>query len=88
MSPAVEMVTNTLLFSFILCCVVSGMLQVLAWSRHAREGAGASLRAMLEPSAYFDEVGVRQIHLARRLLLVGAAAYVGYMVVVMAFARA
>lgn len=86
MSPAVETVTNALLFFFILCCVISGMLQVLAWSRHAREGAGASFRAMLEPSAYFDEIGVRQIHLARRLLLVGAAAYVGYMAVIMAFA--
>lgn len=88
MSTTLEVLSTALLFSFILCCVVSGMLQILAWSRHAREGAPASFRAILSPEAFFDEVGVRQIKLARRLLTVGASAYLVYVVATLAGAGA
>jgi hypothetical protein len=78
MSTTAEVLSTALFLSFIMCCVMSGMLQVLAWSRHAREGAPVSFRALLNPDPFFDEVGVRQIRLARRLLTLGAGAYVVY----------
>jgi hypothetical protein len=74
---------TALLLSFVLCCVVSGLLQVLAWSRHAREGVPVSLRALRHPEGFFDPVGLRQILLARRLLTVGAVAYLSYGVLVL-----
>jgi hypothetical protein len=67
-----------LLFTFVVCCVVSAALQIIAWSRHAREGAPVSLRALWKPEGHFDEVGLRQIQLARRLLLVGGIAYLSF----------
>lgn len=78
MSTASELLASALLFSFITCCVVSGGLQILAWTRHAREDASVSLRALVDPAAYFDQVGLRQIHVAKRLITVGAVAYAGY----------
>lgn len=83
MSTTVEVVTTALLLSFIMCCVMSGMLQILAWSRHAREGVPVSFRALVNPEPFFDEVGVRQIRLARRLLTLGASAYLVYMLAMM-----
>jgi hypothetical protein len=71
-------VANALLFAFVICCVVSAALQILAWSRHAREGVPVSLRALWKPEGHFDEIGLRQIHLARRLLLVGGVAYLSF----------
>lgn len=64
-----------LLLAFVGCCVASTMLQVIAWSRHAREGARVSLRALWRPEGYFDTIGVNQIRLARLLLMVGGLAY-------------
>ena len=78
MSTAMQILSTALLLSFVMCCVVSGILQVFAWSRHAREGAPVSLRALREPEQYFDPVGTRQVQLARRLLTVGGAAYLTY----------
>lgn len=78
MSTTVEVLSTALILSFIMCCVMSGMLQILAWSRHAREGAPVSFRALLNPEPFFDDIGVRQIRLARRLLTLGAGAYVIY----------
>lgn len=83
MSTTVEVLSTALILSFIMCCVMSGMLQILAWSRHAREGAPVSLRALLNPEPFFDDIGVRQIRLARRLLTLGAGAYVVYVVAAM-----
>jgi hypothetical protein len=78
MATAYEIAANALLLAFIMCCVVSAMLQVLAWSRHARDGAPISLRALWKPEGHFDEIGIRQIQLARRLLLVGGVAYLSF----------
>jgi hypothetical protein len=82
MPVLVHILATALVLSFFLCCVVSGILQVLAWSRHARQGAPVSLRALWRPEGYFDPVGLRQILLARRLLTVGAVAYLSYGVLV------
>lgn len=78
MSTETEVLATALLFSFITCCVVSGGLQILAWARHSRKDASVSLRALIDPASYFDEVGLRQIELAKRLITVGAVAYAGY----------
>ena len=78
MSPLMTVVSTALLLSFVFCCVVSGFLQVIAWTRHARAGSAPSLRALRSPEEHFDAIGIRQILLARRLLLVGGAAYLTY----------
>jgi hypothetical protein len=75
---SLPLLANALVFSFVICCVASAALQILAWSRHARDGARVSLRAFWRPEGHFDEVGLHQIQLARRLLTVGAFAYLGY----------
>lgn len=71
-------VASTLVYCFIICCVVSAGLQILAWSRHAREGVSVSVRALWNPEGYFDEIGLRQMRVARRLLTLGGVAYLGY----------
>jgi hypothetical protein len=71
-------IATSMLFAFVICCVVSAALQIIAWSRHARRGAPVSLEALWSPEGYFDEIGIRQIQLARRLLLVGGFAYLTF----------
>lgn len=78
MSTPVALLSTALLFSFIICCVVSAALQIMAWSRHAKEGVAVSVRALWKPEGYFDPIGLQQMRLARRLLAVGGWAYVTY----------
>jgi hypothetical protein len=73
-----EIISTAMLYAFVMCCVLSALLQIIAWSRHAREGVPVSLRALWKPEGHFDEIGIRQIQLARRLLLVGGVAYVSF----------
>ena len=76
MNPVLrDILLNALLFAFIICCVVSAALQVIAASRHTREGRAPSPVALWRPEGRFDEVGTLQIHIARRLLVTGIAAY-------------
>lgn len=78
MSTVVEILSTALILSFVLCCVASGFLQVRAWGRHALPDVPVSLRALRHPEQFFDEIGFRQMVLARRLLTVGGVAYVTY----------
>ena len=78
MADVVGVLASALLLSFVLSCVFSGVLQVFAWSRHAREGVVPSLRALWRPDGYLDPIGVRQIRIARSLLIVGVVAYLSY----------
>ncbi len=78
MDALVAVLASTLVFCFVTCCLVSAALQVLAWSRHAREGVPVSLKALWRPEKYFDEIGLRQVLLARQLLTVGGWAYLTY----------
>jgi hypothetical protein len=78
MGTLFDLLVTTFVFSFVLCCVVSGILQLLAWTRHARAGVPVSVRALWRPEEYFDPVGMRQIALARRLLTIGGVAYLSY----------
>lgn len=84
MSPILDVLASALFFSFVLCCTVSGLLQVLAWGRHARKGATVSLRALWRPEGYFDDIGQHQMRLARRLLNLGGVAYLAYGALVVA----
>jgi len=84
MSTAFALLASTLVSSFVICCVVSAVLQILAWSRHAREGVPVSLRALWKPEGHFDEIGLRQIVLARRLLTLGGWAYLTYGLLILA----
>jgi hypothetical protein len=73
-----ELLASALVFAFVACCIVSAILQVLAWSRHSREGVPVTVRALWQPEGFFDETGLRQIRFARRLLTAGAVAYLMY----------
>jgi hypothetical protein len=73
-----EIIGNALVSCFIICCLVSAVLQVIAWTRHARAGHSANLRAIWKPENYFDEIGVRQMQLARKLLMLGTFAYLAF----------
>ena len=67
-----------LFFSFIACCVSSALLQVIAWTRHKRAGAPVNPGALWKPEGFFDDVGLFQIRLARRALLIGGVMYLSY----------
>jgi hypothetical protein len=82
MSKGLQIFSLTLFLAFVGCCVASALLQVIANMRHSRGGPGG-LGAMWKPEGKFDDIGVYQMRLARRLLLVGAVAYLSYGVVMM-----
>jgi hypothetical protein len=76
---------GVLLFvSFIACCLTSAGLQVVAWTRHRREGAPVNPAALWKPEGFFDDVGLFQMKLARRALLIGAVMYLSYGLLVLA----
>lgn len=70
--------STLLFFSFVACCVASALLQVIAWTRHAKEGVRVEPRALWKPDGYFDQVGLFQMRLAKRALLIGAVMYLSY----------
>jgi len=67
-----------LFFSFVACCVASALLQVLAWTRHKREGAPVNPGALWKPEGSFDAIGVYQMRLAKRALIIGGVMYLSY----------
>lgn len=82
--PLLDVMATALVVFFVICCVGSGILQLFAWTRHARRDVPFSLRALTQPQDYFDGVGLRQIQLARRILTVGGVAYLTYGVLMIA----
>ena len=82
MPRALQVFAMTLLLSFMGCCIASALLQLIANLRHSRGGPGG-FGAMWKPEGKFDDVGVFQMRLARRLLMVGAVAYLSYGLVTM-----
>lgn len=72
-----------LVFAFVICCTVASALQLVAWWRHTLPGAHVTFRAVWRPEGYFDAIGLRQIRLARLLLLVGVASYLTYLLIVL-----
>lgn len=87
MGRVVELLGVGTMLTFIACCVASAALQFLAWTRHKREDAPIRLGALWKPEGSFDPVGMRQITLARQLLLIAGVAYVSYGVVMLVAQR-
>jgi hypothetical protein len=80
-SLGVRLVAAMLLLGFFACCVASALLQLVAWNRHGRAGEGPTVRGVWNPEAFLDPVGVRQMKLARWLLVVGGISFVSHVVV-------
>jgi hypothetical protein len=77
MSKGLQVFALTLFLAFVGCCVASALLQIIASLRHSTGGARGFM-AMWKPEGKFDDIGVFQMRLARRLLLVGVVAYLSY----------
>ncbi|HEX6040837.1 hypothetical protein [Longimicrobium sp.] len=77
MSTIARVVLASLLLGFFGCCVASAALQLLAW-RHVRADKGPTVRGVWKPDDYFDPIGLRQMRLARGLLIVGGVLFVSY----------
>ena len=80
MSVLAKVILASMLLGFFACCVASALLQLLAW-RHVRPGQGPTVVGVWKPENYFDEIGLRQMKLARWLLILGGVLFVSYMVV-------
>ena len=80
MSTLARVILAAMLLGFFACCVASALLQLVAW-RHVRPGEGPTVRGVWKPDQYFDEVGLRQMKLARRLLIMGGVMFVSYVIV-------
>ena len=72
---------NLLFFSFIACCVASCLLQVVAWTRHKREGAPVNPGALWRPEGFFDPIGLYQMKIAKRAIIIGGVMYLSYGVI-------
>lgn len=79
MSTVARVLLASMLLGFFGCCVASALLQLLAW-RHVRPDRGPTVRGVWKPDDYFDEVGLRQMRLARWLLIVGGVLFVSYVI--------
>lgn len=79
MSTIARVVLASMLLGFFACCVASAALQLLAW-RHVRADKGPTVRGVWKPENYFDEVGLRQMRLARALLIVGGVLFLSYVI--------
>jgi len=71
-------------FSFVACCVASALLQVIAWTRHKKEGVPINPGAVWKPEGYFDAIGTFQMRLAKRALIIGGVLYLSYGVLMIA----
>ncbi len=79
MSPGfLSVFSSGLVLTFVGCCLASAALQIMAWTRHSREGVKVSLGALKHPEEHFDPIGVQQIRLARALLTVGGVVYLTF----------
>jgi hypothetical protein len=77
MSVLAKVILASMLLGFFACCVASALLQLLAW-RHVRPGQGPTVVGVWKPENYFDDVGLRQMKLARWLLILGGVLFVSY----------
>lgn len=78
MNAFLDTFSRLLPISFVGCCVASALLQVIAWTRHKREGVPINPGAVWKPEGYFDATGLYQMRLARAVLVVGAVLYLSY----------
>jgi hypothetical protein len=73
-----ETFARLLPFSFVALCVASALLQVVAWTRHKKEGVPINPGAVWKPEGSFDDVGLFQMRLARRALIIGGVLYLSW----------
>jgi hypothetical protein len=73
-----------LMVSFIGCCVASAGLQLVAWTRHKRPEVPIHPGAVWKPEGFFDEVGLFQMKLARRALLIGGVMFASHLILTLA----
>lgn len=85
MSTLARVVLASMLLGFFACCVASAALQLLAW-RHVRADKGPTVRGVWKPENYFDEIGLRQMRLARALLVIGGVLFLSYVILGRVFA--
>jgi hypothetical protein len=67
-----------LFFSFVACCVASALLQIRAWTRHKVSDAPVNPGALWKPEGFFDPIGLHQMRIARRALIIGGVMYLSY----------
>ena len=79
MTTIAKIILSSMLLAFYGCCVASAVLQFLAW-RHVRPDQGPTVRGVWKPENYFDEVGLRQMKLARWLLIAGGVLFLSYFI--------
>ena len=65
-------------FSFVACCVASALLQVIAWTRHKKEGVPINPGAVWKPEGSFAAIGLHQMRIAKRALIIGGVMYLSY----------
>ena len=65
-------------FSFVACCVASALLQLVAWTRHKKEGVPINPGAVWKPEGSFDDIGLFQMRLAKRVLIIGIVLWLSY----------
>ena len=65
-------------FSFVACCVASALLQLGAWTRHKKEGVPINPGAVWKPEGSFDDIGLFQMRLAKRVLIIGIVLWLSY----------
>lgn len=80
MTTVARVILASLLLAFYGCFIASAVLQFLAW-RHVRPDRGPTVRGVWKPDDYFDEIGLRQMKLARWLLIAGGVLFVSYFIV-------
>jgi len=78
MTRFLETFGSLLFFSFIACCVSSALLQLRAWTRHKLEGVPVNLGSLWKPEGSFDAIGLHQMRIARRALVIGGVIYLSY----------
>jgi hypothetical protein len=83
MSKFLSTFGTLLFFSFIACCVASAALQILAWTRHKREGVAINPGALWKPEGFFDPIGLYQMRIAKRAIIIGGVMYLSYGVIML-----
>ena len=79
MTTLAKVILSAMLLAFYGCFVASAVLQFLAW-RHVRSDRGPTVVGVWKPDDYFDEVGLRQMKLARWLLITGGVMFLSYVI--------
>ncbi|MBB4634932.1 hypothetical protein [Longimicrobium terrae] len=81
MSVLFKVLASTLLLSFFGCCVASAFLQLAAWRHPADPAQGPTVAGVWKPEGRLNEIGIRQMKLARLMLILGGVSFVSFVIV-------